>query len=480
MNIGWVWSCTKFALSKTRNTLWKTECLMQIATGIWSFGGNTTICVLALLSVEVELDSVMVQDFLSEVIVMRKFNHPNVMKLLGVTVHDDKPCIILPLMQMDLKQFLKQNMLVRMAMVENIMHEFDICTKTTTCFVCRRFQNTIFNHSHLELSMAWDIWPVWTLFIVIWLPETACRSSCLVSAFYILCMQIFLSDYDSFPSLIRIIFWNIWFWTVKRCGRQRVLQGWKHFSRIAGEVDESRITFKLDFHPQKWCGKKFSESFNSTIGSLFLFSLITNALVSVNCSTGLKHWFSWLLMLSHQTEQIASCVKTKRCEQGETGENLLWCFSVETKAQNIADIDEETPFLTFFSCEKFGLDDTVCHFALPLQFCRLFQQNCWIDWLQWSFGVLLWEIYTFGDFPYKGISDLALISHLKADNRLLEPPMLPENELWVVVLLLCVSCSAPEYFINICVGYYVPFCSDMIWCWRAGNGTLLQDQHSLT
>ena len=67
---------------------------------------------MAPLSVEVDLDPGMVQDFLGEVVVMRKFNHPNVMKLLGVTVHDDKPCIILPLMKMDLKQFLKQNKLV--------------------------------------------------------------------------------------------------------------------------------------------------------------------------------------------------------------------------------------------------------------------------------------------------------------------------------------------------------------------------------
>ncbi len=55
----------------------------------------------------------MVQDFLSEVIVMKKFQHPNVMKLLGVTVHENKPCIILPLMKMDLKQYLKQNRQVR-------------------------------------------------------------------------------------------------------------------------------------------------------------------------------------------------------------------------------------------------------------------------------------------------------------------------------------------------------------------------------
>ncbi len=62
-----------------------------------------------LFAVEVELDTAMVEDFLSEVVVMRKFNHPNVMKLLGVTVHEDKPCIILPLMMTDLKHYLKRH-----------------------------------------------------------------------------------------------------------------------------------------------------------------------------------------------------------------------------------------------------------------------------------------------------------------------------------------------------------------------------------
>ncbi len=49
--------------------------------------------------------------------------------------------------------------------------------------------------------------------------------------------------------------------------------------------------------------------------------------------------------------------------------------------------------------------------------------------LQWSFGVLLWEIYSFAHFPYKGITDLALISHLKAGNRLCEPPELTHKEM---------------------------------------------------
>ncbi len=77
-----------------------------------NFGTLTVVFCVTILAVEVPLDTVMLEDFLSEVVVMRKFNHPNVMKLVGVTGHEDKPCIILPLMRMDLKQYLKGNKLV--------------------------------------------------------------------------------------------------------------------------------------------------------------------------------------------------------------------------------------------------------------------------------------------------------------------------------------------------------------------------------
>ncbi len=67
----------------------------------------------SLFAVEMDLDNSVVEDFLSEVVIMRKLNHPNVMKLLGVTVQDDKPCVVMPLMMTDLKVYLKQNKMVR-------------------------------------------------------------------------------------------------------------------------------------------------------------------------------------------------------------------------------------------------------------------------------------------------------------------------------------------------------------------------------
>ena len=59
-------------------------------------------------TVELELDNQVVEDFLQEAITMRQFNHPNVLSTFGVSVHDDKPCVVLPLMTNgDLKNYLK-------------------------------------------------------------------------------------------------------------------------------------------------------------------------------------------------------------------------------------------------------------------------------------------------------------------------------------------------------------------------------------
>ena len=60
-----------------------------------------------------DLDNSVVENFLREAVIMRKFKHPNVMKLLGVTVHEEKPCIVMPMMMTDLKHYLKQNQMVR-------------------------------------------------------------------------------------------------------------------------------------------------------------------------------------------------------------------------------------------------------------------------------------------------------------------------------------------------------------------------------
>ena len=51
------------------------------------------------IRLEITLDNKVVRDFLAEALIMRKFNHPHILSMYGVSVHDSRPCIILPLMK---------------------------------------------------------------------------------------------------------------------------------------------------------------------------------------------------------------------------------------------------------------------------------------------------------------------------------------------------------------------------------------------
>ena len=56
------------------------------------------------------MNNKVVEEFLQEALIMKQFNHLNVLSLLGVSVHNDKPCAILPLMiNGDLNSYLKNN-----------------------------------------------------------------------------------------------------------------------------------------------------------------------------------------------------------------------------------------------------------------------------------------------------------------------------------------------------------------------------------
>ena len=60
-----------------------------------------------------ETSNQVVQEFLQEAAMMKQFHHPNVMSVFGVSMDENKPCIILPLMEnRDLKQYLTHNKLV--------------------------------------------------------------------------------------------------------------------------------------------------------------------------------------------------------------------------------------------------------------------------------------------------------------------------------------------------------------------------------
>ena len=59
---------------------------------------------------EVLIKNQVVEDFLQEMTIMKQFDHPNVLSLIGISIHNDKPCIILPLMNIsDLYRYLKKH-----------------------------------------------------------------------------------------------------------------------------------------------------------------------------------------------------------------------------------------------------------------------------------------------------------------------------------------------------------------------------------
>ena len=53
-------------------------------------------------------------EFLREAIIMKQFDHPNVLSLLGVSLYEDIPCVILPFMSNgDLKTYMRKNQKVK-------------------------------------------------------------------------------------------------------------------------------------------------------------------------------------------------------------------------------------------------------------------------------------------------------------------------------------------------------------------------------
>ena len=59
---------------------------------------------------EADLNNELVEEFLQESVIMRQLDHPNVLSLFGVSVHNNKPCVILPLMvNGDLRNYLRSS-----------------------------------------------------------------------------------------------------------------------------------------------------------------------------------------------------------------------------------------------------------------------------------------------------------------------------------------------------------------------------------
>ena len=62
-----------------------------------------------------------------EGLIMKKLCHPNILNMIGISMYEDKPCIILPLMHNgDLKKYLLANRSVRIHIILSL-HEMSSC-----------------------------------------------------------------------------------------------------------------------------------------------------------------------------------------------------------------------------------------------------------------------------------------------------------------------------------------------------------------
>ena len=52
----------------------------------------------------------MIQEFLEEALMMSNFDHPNILSLIGISLHEEKPCTLIPFVSNgDLKAFLRHH-----------------------------------------------------------------------------------------------------------------------------------------------------------------------------------------------------------------------------------------------------------------------------------------------------------------------------------------------------------------------------------
>lgn len=59
---------------------------------------------------EIQATNQGIESFLQEALIMRQFDHPNILCLIGVSIQNSNPCVLLPLMaQRDLKNYLKKH-----------------------------------------------------------------------------------------------------------------------------------------------------------------------------------------------------------------------------------------------------------------------------------------------------------------------------------------------------------------------------------
>lgn len=59
--------------------------------------------------------------------------------------------------------------------------------------------------------------------------------------------------------------------------------------------------------------------------------------------------------------------------------------------------------------------------------CKQSNSVCFFAFLQWSFGVTLWELITLGQQPYNSIDAFEMVFYLKNGHRLGQPTGCPDD-----------------------------------------------------
>ena len=117
---------------------------------------------------------------------MRQFDHPNVLSLIGISVQNNNPCDILPLMaNKDLKLFLRAYGKVSIPFQCNFQSYTIFKKSNVLCQMCcqnhelffRIFQFKLYYPFLLVWQREWNISSSKIIFIVIWLQGTVCEWS---------------------------------------------------------------------------------------------------------------------------------------------------------------------------------------------------------------------------------------------------------------------------------------------------------------
>ena len=135
-----------------------------------------------------------IEDFIAESAIMLDFNHPNVLRLVGVCfdAEDKLPLIVLPYMANgDLRSYLKSKRSKSNSTSDETMPEVIGLLYYSTSALCHSYNcgDVMFIFCALyrvsQKLCCWvcvwtlpSVWPTWqsvNLFTEIWLPETACK-----------------------------------------------------------------------------------------------------------------------------------------------------------------------------------------------------------------------------------------------------------------------------------------------------------------